>query len=175
MILAFQSDLVARIRQAVVDAYGVTLAEILVQTTPKLELGDMALPLAFELAKKLGRKPREIAQELAPRLTGVAGIARADVAGGGFINLFLDRPECRERPNRGAAPKARQGKGRRQRNHVERSVIAQGHHGARPNFFIACINRSRGSAVTRKPFAPVIVSAASIALRIAASVACTVA
>ena len=91
MILAFQSDLVARIRKAVTEAYGVELGEILVQTTPKLDLGDMALPLAFELAKKLGRKPRDIAQELAPKLAGVAGISRADVAGGGFINLFLDR------------------------------------------------------------------------------------
>ena len=91
MILAFQSDLVSRIRQAVAEAFGVTLGEILVQTTPKLELGDMALPLAFELARTVGRRPREIAQELAPRLAGVPGIARAEVAGGGFINLFLDR------------------------------------------------------------------------------------
>jgi arginyl-tRNA synthetase len=91
MILAYQSDLVARIRRAVTDAFGVTLGEILVQTTPKLELGDMALPLAFDLAKKIGRKPRDIAQELAPRLMGLEGIARAEVAGGGFINLFLDR------------------------------------------------------------------------------------
>ncbi len=91
MILAFQTDLTGRIRQTVAEAFGVTLGEILVQTTPKLELGDMALPLAFDLAKKIGRKPRDIAQELAPKLTSVDGIARAEVAGGGFINLFLDR------------------------------------------------------------------------------------
>jgi len=91
MILAFQTDLIARIRQTVAEAFGVTLGEILVQTTPKLELGDMALPLAFELAKKIGRKPRDIAQELAPKLSSVDGIARAEVAGGGFINLYLDR------------------------------------------------------------------------------------
>jgi len=91
MILAFQTDLAARIRQTVTEAFGVTLGEILVQTTPKLELGDMALPLAFELAKKIGRKPRDIAQELAPKLSATSGISRAEVAGGGFINLFLDR------------------------------------------------------------------------------------
>ncbi len=91
MILAFQSDLAARIRKTVADTFGVSLGEILVQTTPRLDLGDMALPLAFDLAKKIGRKPREIAQELAPKLTTVDGIARAEVAGGGFINLFLDR------------------------------------------------------------------------------------
>ena len=91
MILAFQKDLTDRIRQTVSEAFGVTLGEILVQTTPKLDLGDMALPLAFDLARKIGRKPREIALELAPKLAGVDGIARAEVAGGGFINLFLDR------------------------------------------------------------------------------------
>ena len=62
MILAYQSELTARIRETVANALGVTLDEILVQTTPRLDLGDMALPLAFDLAKKLGRKPREIAQ-----------------------------------------------------------------------------------------------------------------
>ena len=87
MILAFQTDLTARIRQTVAEAFGVTLGEILVQTTPKLDLGDMALPLAFELARKIGRKPREIAQELAPRLLSIEGISRSEVAGGGFINL----------------------------------------------------------------------------------------
>jgi len=91
MILSFQSDLVSRIRQAAAEAFGVTLEEILVQTTPKLELGDLALPLAFDLAKRLGRKPRELALELVPRLSGLEGVARAEVAGGGFINLFLDR------------------------------------------------------------------------------------
>ena len=91
MILAFQSDLVARIRQTVSAAFGLTLGEIQVQTTPRLDLGDMALPLAFDLAKKLGRKPRDIAQDLAPKLATVAGVSRAEVAGGGFINLFLDR------------------------------------------------------------------------------------
>ena len=91
MILAFQTDLTARIRQTVADAFGVTLGEILVQTTPKLDLGDLALPLAFELAKRIGRKPRDIAQELVPKLGAIEGIARADVAGGGFINLYLDR------------------------------------------------------------------------------------
>lgn len=91
MILAYQSELTARIRETVANALGVALDEILVQTTPRLDLGDMALPLAFDLAKKLGRKPREIAQELAPKLTSLEGVSRADVAGGGFINLFLDR------------------------------------------------------------------------------------
>ena len=77
MILAFQSDLVIRIRETVTKAFRMTIGEILIQTTPKLELGDMALPLAFDLAKNIGRKPRDIAQELAPKLAGLFGVARA--------------------------------------------------------------------------------------------------
>ncbi len=109
MLLAFQSELTARIRQTVAETLGVTLDEILVQTTPKLDLGDMALPLAFDLAKKIGRKPREIAQELAPKLTSLEGVSRADVAGGGFINLFLDRSAFTTRlVSAITAPKARE-------------------------------------------------------------------
>ena len=68
MILAFQSELIDRIRQTVADTFGVTLGEILVQTAARLDLGDMALPLAFDLARKIGRKPRDIAQDLVPKL-----------------------------------------------------------------------------------------------------------
>jgi arginyl-tRNA synthetase len=109
MILAYQKGLADRIRHAVEEAFGVALGEILVQTTPRLELGDMALPLAFDLAKKIGRKPRDIAQELLPRLNDITGVARAEVAGGGFVNLFLDRSDFTTRLHTFiTAPKAAQ-------------------------------------------------------------------
>ena len=54
-------------------------------------MGDMALPLAMELARKLRRPPRQIAEEIAAALKEQQGIARAEVAGAGYVNLFLDR------------------------------------------------------------------------------------
>jgi len=51
----------------------------------------MALPLAMELARQLRRPPRQIAEEIAGALRSLAGIARAEVAGAGYVNLFLDR------------------------------------------------------------------------------------
>src|SRR5262249_47156819 len=61
------------------------------QYPPRVELGDLALTAPFDLAKTLRRKPREIAEGLARELAGAPGVRRAEVAGGGYVNLFLDR------------------------------------------------------------------------------------
>ena len=52
--------------------------------------GDYATNVALQLAGERRRPPREIAAELAERAAGLAGVARAEVAGPGFLNLFLD-------------------------------------------------------------------------------------
>ena len=52
--------------------------------------GDMATNAAMVLAKPAGRKPRDIAEALATRLTGDPRIASAEVAGPGFLNMRLD-------------------------------------------------------------------------------------
>ena len=68
-----------------------------VEVPPKTELGDLAFPIAFELAKRIkaatGEKknPRELAMNLAEGLKAIPGIARVEVAGAGYLNLFFDR------------------------------------------------------------------------------------
>jgi arginyl-tRNA synthetase len=66
-------------------------------TTPLLErprdpsFGDWATNLAMVLAKPLGRKPRDLAQQIVESIDrGAAGIAAAEIAGPGFINFRLD-------------------------------------------------------------------------------------
>ena len=59
---------------------------------PSPDLGDLAVPLAFDLAKRLKKPPRAIASDLASCLAGTPGLQRAEVAGAGYVNLFLDRP-----------------------------------------------------------------------------------
>lgn len=54
------------------------------------EHGDYASNLALQLAKKVGVNPRELAGWLAEALTNADGIASAEVAGPGFINLRLE-------------------------------------------------------------------------------------
>jgi arginyl-tRNA synthetase len=68
-----------------------------VEVPPRTELGDLAFPVAFELAKQLkaatGQKqnPREIATRLAESLRDIDGIARVDIAGAGYLNIYFDR------------------------------------------------------------------------------------
>lgn len=54
------------------------------------EHGDYATNLALQLGKKVGANPRELAGWLAAALADNAGIAAADVAGPGFVNLRLE-------------------------------------------------------------------------------------
>jgi arginyl-tRNA synthetase len=58
---------------------------------PRLAMGEVASPVCFELAKRLKKPPRALAQEIANSLKPIEGVARVEVAGGGYLNLFLDR------------------------------------------------------------------------------------
>src|SRR5260370_10231160 len=53
-------------------------------------MGEAASPVCFELAKRLKRAPRQIAQEIAIGLGRVEGIAKLEVAGGGDLNAYFD-------------------------------------------------------------------------------------
>ena len=67
------------------------LAQLPIEYPPSRELGDLATPVAFELARRLRKAPRVIAQELASRLTDIEGIARIEAAPNGYLNVYLDR------------------------------------------------------------------------------------
>jgi arginyl-tRNA synthetase len=70
--------------------YGVEISVVL-EKPPKLEMGEAASPVCFELAKRLKKAPRLIAQEIAKALPKIEGIARVEVAGAGYLNAFFDR------------------------------------------------------------------------------------
>ena len=91
MMLSFQARLAAAIQEAVRSDFGVDLPSVTFQYPPSLELGDLALTAPFDLAKSLRRKPREIAEALAARLAAIPDVRKAEVAGGGYVNLFLVR------------------------------------------------------------------------------------
>jgi arginyl-tRNA synthetase len=67
------------------------LAAIPVEIPPRRALGDLAVPLAFELARRLRKAPRVIAQEIVGALGHVDGFARIEAAPNGYVNFFLDR------------------------------------------------------------------------------------
>jgi arginyl-tRNA synthetase len=91
MILTLHERLAESIWAVVRAVFDVESPSLSFQYPPKQELGDLALTLPFELAKTLRRKPREIAEQLAARLADVPGVRRVEVAGGGYLNLFLKR------------------------------------------------------------------------------------
>jgi arginyl-tRNA synthetase len=60
---------------------------------PQLSMGEVASPLCFELAKQMKKPPRALAQEIANSLKPIGGVARIEVAGAGYLNLFFDRAQ----------------------------------------------------------------------------------
>jgi arginyl-tRNA synthetase len=91
MILDLQQRLSGAVKQATRAAFDVDPGAVSFQYPPRVELGDLALTAPFDLARTLRRKPREIAEQLVGRLQGGGDVVRAEVAGGGYVNLFLDR------------------------------------------------------------------------------------
>jgi arginyl-tRNA synthetase len=73
--------------------YQFEAANIVIEQPPKIELGEYALPIAFELARKLRKAPRKIAEEIVAGIGPVPGIQKFEVAGAGYINVRADRAE----------------------------------------------------------------------------------
>ncbi|WP_102416939.1 arginine--tRNA ligase [Mycobacterium sp. 4858] len=65
-------------------------ATVTVERPRNPEHGDYASNLALQLGKKVGANPRELAGWLAEALAQADGVASAEVAGPGFINLRLE-------------------------------------------------------------------------------------
>lgn len=93
MYRTIQQTLAARIEAILQAKYGVTLQNLVVEQPPNIALGDLALPVAFELAKRLRKAPRVIATELAAELTASLpdGVTSVEVAGAGYLNVRIDR------------------------------------------------------------------------------------
>jgi len=83
--------LAAHIQAKYGEALGGSVPNIALERPPKIEMGEAASPVAFELAKRLKKAPRMIAQEIATGLGAVPGIARIEVAGAGYLNAHFDR------------------------------------------------------------------------------------
>ena len=80
-----------RLRSVLQAKYQIELPQIAIEQPPDLDMGEYALPVAFELARRLKRSPRVIAGELVADLMPLEGFASFAVAGAGYINGKLDR------------------------------------------------------------------------------------
>jgi len=95
MYRTLQQTLLARIQAILLAKYDISLGQLAVEQPPSIALGELALPIAFELAKRLRKAPRAIAIELREALTedlpNLPGVASVEVAGAGYLNIKLDR------------------------------------------------------------------------------------
>jgi arginyl-tRNA synthetase len=86
-----QQRLFEHVRAFLRRQYDLELPDIVIEQPPRVELGEYALPLGFELAKKLRKAPRKIAEEIVAGIGPIEGFARLEVAGAGYINARVDR------------------------------------------------------------------------------------
>ncbi len=98
-LINLQNKIKQRLQEAALELFGVNLEQVSAETPPKPELGDLAFPVSFELAKLIkqttGDKvaPRAIAEQLKDKLAGDDQISRIEVAGAGYLNIFFDRAQ----------------------------------------------------------------------------------
>jgi arginyl-tRNA synthetase len=106
LYLQLQQQLIQRVRDLLQRQYGVELPRVVVDQPPNVGLGEYALPLSFELARKLRKPPRKIAEEVVAALGQVPGFEKFEVAGAGYINARINREEAARLVLRPDTPKA---------------------------------------------------------------------
>ena len=95
MILPVHDTIRTRLGQLLIELYALTpdtLPAIPLESPPNRALGDLATPVAFELARRLRKAPRTIAQDMAGAIGAIPGVRRVEAAPNGYLNIFLDRP-----------------------------------------------------------------------------------
>ena len=96
MILLFHEMLRARFADTIARIYGIDPPDqpsLVIECPPRRALGDLAVTVAFELARRLRKAPRTIGQELvhAIDIGTMAGIDRFEAAPNGYVNVYLNR------------------------------------------------------------------------------------
>jgi len=89
--LELKNRLEARLHDVLKAMYDLHVENIPLETPPELKFGELATPIAFELARKLRKAPKVIAQEIVAAVGQVEGFIGFEVAGAGYINARLDR------------------------------------------------------------------------------------
>ncbi|MBI2815347.1 MAG: arginine--tRNA ligase [Acidobacteria bacterium] len=92
MFLATQAKIQQAVREFAHERYNLE-PNVIVNQPPRPAMGDMALPLAMELGRRVGKPPRQVAEELAAELRNIAGVAKVEVAGPGYVNVYLNRAD----------------------------------------------------------------------------------
>jgi arginyl-tRNA synthetase len=96
-LIELQNRIKNALRAAAIELFQIELDQLVTEVPPRTELGDLAFPIAFELAKQIKqrtgekRAPRTIAEALKTALEDIQEVSRVEVAGAGYLNVFFDR------------------------------------------------------------------------------------
>ena len=90
MFEEIESNLSAAFARVLAEKYNLTV-RVALEQPKQTSFGELAVPVAFQLARQLKRAPKQIAEELAAAVKDIPGIAELEIAGNGYINVRLDR------------------------------------------------------------------------------------
>ena len=96
MLSALKRELAAGLAATIRERWGVEHDPI-AELAPRRELGDLAFPAPLQLARALQQAPRKTAEELRGAWRTPAIVDRVEIAGPGYLNVFLDRREVAAR------------------------------------------------------------------------------
>ncbi len=108
MFHLIEKSLAERVSQHVRTRYGVE-TPVSLEQPKQSSFGELAIPVAFQLARQLRQAPKTIATQLVADLSGIEGVRALEVAGNGFINVRLDRAAYGDTVLRGQAEQTARG------------------------------------------------------------------
>jgi arginyl-tRNA synthetase len=85
-----ETNIAAALELALTAKFNLNM-RVALEQPKQTSFGELAVPVAFQLARQLKRAPKQIAEELAPAVKGIPGIAGVEIAGNGYINVRLNR------------------------------------------------------------------------------------
>ncbi len=85
-----EKQIQALVRERVREQFGVE-AEIVLEQPKQASFGELALPVAFQLAKSLKQSPKKIAADVIAAVGTIPGVAALEIAGNGYINVRFER------------------------------------------------------------------------------------
>ncbi len=95
MFEEIEEKLIAAVERQLADKFALH-TKVVLEQPKQSSFGELAIPVAFQLARQLKRPPRQIAEELAQGLESIAGVASFEIAGNGYINVRLERGQYAE-------------------------------------------------------------------------------
>jgi len=94
MFYEIKEELTENVQACLAESFGVTPEQyrVAIQYPARTEFGDFSLTFPFELARVLRQAPAKTAAAFIAAFRPPDYVARVDVAGGGYVNIHLDRP-----------------------------------------------------------------------------------